>query len=149
MKYATSTIMDMLEIEKEENSFVSKEMLNAAIAWIDIFKACPETEFNLVGEPNEGELLDYFESNRLTIEKTIAACKKKSQRKYGRTPKPLEQIRSQHVCVYLTNAEMVELANLAGAQVPEQKRGGDTANRRKIASYLRDAGLRETPAILP
>jgi hypothetical protein len=145
MNYSTSTILDMLAIEKEENSLVSREMLDAAIAWIDTFQAYPEIEFYLDGEPREAELLLYLESNKPIIEKTVAAYMKKLHRTYGRRPKPPEQVRSEHICVYLTGAEMAELANLAGAQVPEQKRGGDTANRRKIASYLRDAGFRELP----
>jgi hypothetical protein len=88
-------------------------------------------------------------SNKPIIEKTVAESKKKSKRKYGRTPKPQEQVRSEHIGVYLTSAEIAELAALAGTHSPLQKRGGDTASRRKIAAYLRAAGLRKLPPIVP
>jgi hypothetical protein len=54
MNYTTKNIMDLLAIEKEENSLVSLEMLDAAIMWINIFQAILEIEFNLVGELKEG-----------------------------------------------------------------------------------------------
>lgn len=147
MKYLTSNILEMLAVEKEENSLVSKELLNETIAWIDKFKSFPEIEFDLVGDFEF--LLPYLESNKAAIEKTVIACRNKIQRKYGPVPNPPELLRSHHIGVYLNDAEMAKLAIHAGTQIPKQKRGGDTASRRKIAAYLRDAGLNALPPVVP
>lgn len=139
MNYLTSSILEILAVEKEDNSFVSTELFNETIAWIDKFNSFPEIEFELAG--NFEYFLPLLESNKAGIEKTVIAYLNKKQRKYGPKPKQPEQLRSQHICVYLTNSEMAELAILAGTQIPQKKRGGDTASRRKIAAYLRNSGL--------
>lgn len=147
MNYLTSSILEKLAREKEENSLVSTELFNETIEWINKFESIPEIEFDLSGD------FEYFlpllQSNEAGIEKTIVAYRKKKQRKYGPVPKGPEHLRSHHIGIYLTHAEMAKLATLSGTQMPEKKRGGDTASRRKMAAYLREASFRTLPPTEP
>lgn len=75
------------------------------------------------------------------------------KRKHGPTQKPSEMIRKHHIGVYLTDAELAELARRAGTRIPEEmpgkKSGGDTASRRKIAAHIRAAAFGALPPKIP
>lgn len=75
------------------------------------------------------------------------------KRKYGPAKKPSEKIRKHHIGVYLTDAELAEIAKRAGTRIPEEmpgkKSGGDTASRRKIAAHIRAAAFGALPPKIP
>lgn len=69
MKYTTTSILNQLSAEKEENSLVSKELLLKTITWIDLFMTYPEIEFDLSGDPTT--FLPFLDKNKETIQETI------------------------------------------------------------------------------
>lgn len=156
MEYTTASMLAILELEKEENSLISKQLLDETIAWIAKFESYPQVTFDLGGDPYL--VMPFLASNTTKIEETVRRAlnaadsppmNKQPKRKHGPSKKPPENLRKHHIGVYLTDAELAELANRAGARIPEKKpgerSGGDTASRRKIAAYVRAAAFCTSP----
>lgn len=141
MIYSSKKIKGILLVEKEENSLVSKELLDETIAWIDLFESYPPNlVYDLVGDPNM--FIDLLINNKSIIEQTVSNAQKHAQkRKYGPTPKPAEDKRTNLIGIYLTDKELAGLSARAGADIPQNKPGGDTKSRRKIAKYIRSVVL--------
>jgi len=157
MEYTTASILAVLDQEKEENSYVSKKLLDETIAWIAIFESYPpDVVFDLGGDPYF--FIPFLDGNKTKIEEIVLGAltavvnpsmDEKPKRKPGPSKKLPEEIRKHHIGVYLTDAEFADLANRAGTRIPQEKpgerSGGDTAARRKIAAYLRAAAFCTLP----
>jgi hypothetical protein len=69
MNYTTTSILLKLDQEREENIYISKELFEETILWIDRFKTFPEIEFDLLG--NDELFINFLEANKSKIEETI------------------------------------------------------------------------------
>jgi len=134
MIYTKAQIMDILEIEKEDNSQISRELLDETILWSERFSGYPDIKFNLEGNPEM--FIPFLENNKIAIEQAVLRNKKLRR---GPTPKPAEKIRKNCIGVYFTDVEFADIAIRAGTHIPNKQTGGDTASRRKIAAFIRTA----------
>lgn len=141
MIYTTAQIKDLLEIEKKENTFVSRQILDETIVWCERFSSYPEIEFDLEGKLEPFLFLRFLDNNKISIEQAV--LRKKNKR--GPKPKSAEKIRKNLVGVYFSDAELADIATRAGTNVPCKQAGGDTASRRKISAFIRKSLLSTVP----
>lgn len=139
MQITTTEMLLKLETEKEENSLVSKQLFDETIAWIDRFKSFPDIFFDFEGDSKE-YLLVQLEKNKAKIQKTVLAYKN-TKRMHGPHKKAINDLKKNHVTVYFNDNDFAKLCNRAGTNVPIKKIGGDTASRKKLADYLRNAAF--------
>lgn len=74
---------------------------------------------------------------------------KRTKRQHGPAKKAVEKIKKNHIGVYFSDDELVTLCNRAGTNIPVKKTGGDTASRKKLACYLRNAAFGAVPPRVP
>lgn len=146
MIYASNQIKEMLQIEREENSLVSKQLLDETNAWIDKFESYHDLEYDLVGDPEQ--FISFLNNNKFIIEQTASNAQKR-KRKYGPTPKLAADKRKNLIGIYLTDTELSDIAARAGTHIPQHKTGGDTQSRRKIATYIRASAFGSLPPVVP
>jgi len=76
-----------------------------------------------------------------------------NRKRRGPAKLPPEKARHHHIGIYLSGSELAELANRAGTRIPEKspgmQSGGDTAARKKIAAYVRNAAFGALPPRIP
>lgn len=68
-QYTTTSILDKLEQEREENALVTKELLDETNTWIELFETYPEVTFDLTGNPEN--FLAFLTDNKEAIDETV------------------------------------------------------------------------------
>jgi hypothetical protein len=142
----TTDILTALAVEKEDYSLISKQLLAKTIEWIDRFESFPDIEFELEGD--SANYLSFLETNTSKILVTVSKYRN-AKRQHGPAKKALNGIKKNHVTVYFNDADFAKLCNRAGTNVPVKKIGGDTASRKKLAGYLRNAAFGAVPPRVP
>lgn len=148
MQISVRKILDSLAVEKEENSLISKELLDRTIVWIDRFKTYPDIEININVEGSEVNFIKMLDDNYPQIIESVKTYKR-TKRHHGPAKKAIEKIKINHIGVYFSDDELATLCNRAGTNIPVKKTGGDTASRKKLAAYIRAAAFGALPARVP
>lgn len=148
MIYTSIQIRDILRHEEEENSLVSRELLDKTLAWKVLFDSFPDIEFHLEGKSSTTDFIKFLDNNKSAIEQTVMAAQRRKH-KSGPTPKPAAQLRKNLVGIYLTDMELFDIAIRAGSNIPVNKPGGDTTARRKIADFIRRSAAGSLPPTVP